>query len=74
MPLIIVVEENETVLDDTPDKLGIEAVKVSNYWEGVGVVAAHKAGVDPTSLRRNGINNIGCTSILSPNGSRRFDS
>lgn len=27
-PLIIAVEENETVLNDTPDKLGIEAVCV----------------------------------------------
>lgn len=27
-PLIIVVEENETVLSDTPDNLGIEAVSI----------------------------------------------
>lgn len=27
-PLIIAVEENETVLNDTPDKLGIKAVCV----------------------------------------------
>ncbi|XP_047330928.1 uncharacterized lipoprotein syc1174_c-like [Impatiens glandulifera] len=57
-PLIIVVEENDTVLNDTPDKLGIEAIKVSNYWEAIGVVAAHKAGVEPNSLRRNKISNI----------------
>ncbi|GAB2279997.1 hypothetical protein Dimus_014634 [Dionaea muscipula] len=57
-PLIITVEENKTVLDDTPDKLGIEAVKVSNYWEAIGVIAAHKAGIDPNSLRRNRITNI----------------
>eukprot|EP00262_Sarcandra_glabra_P005109 TRINITY_DN16419_c0_g1_i1.p1 TRINITY_DN16419_c0_g1~~TRINITY_DN16419_c0_g1_i1.p1 ORF type:complete len:427 (+),score=49.38 TRINITY_DN16419_c0_g1_i1:170-1450(+) len=63
-PLIIAVEENETVLDDTPDKLGIEVVKVLNYWEGLGVIAAHKAGIDPNSLRRDGINNIRCSSIL----------
>ncbi|XP_062081259.1 uncharacterized protein LOC133786060 [Humulus lupulus] len=50
-PLIIVVEENETVLYDTPDNLGIEAVKVSNYWEAIGVVAGHKAGVNPHSLK-----------------------
>ncbi|KAK1279621.1 hypothetical protein QJS04_geneDACA003007 [Acorus gramineus] len=61
-PLIIAVEENETVLDDTPDKLGIEAVKVSNYWEAIGVIAAHKAGIDPKSLRRDAIDNIRCSS------------
>lgn len=66
-PLILTVEENETVLDDTPEKIGIKAVKVSNYWEAIGVIAAHKAGIDPKSLRRNGIGNIGCTSSV-PNG------
>ncbi|XP_022993478.1 uncharacterized protein LOC111489474 isoform X4 [Cucurbita maxima] len=67
-PLIIAVEENETVLSDSPESLGIEAVKVSNYWEAIGVVAAHKAGIDPYSLRRNRINNIRSISITSPNG------
>lgn len=66
-PLILTVEENETVLDDTPDKFGIQAVKVSNYWEAIGVVVAHKAGIDPKSLRRSGISNIHCTSS-APNG------
>ncbi|KAL9265339.1 putative lipoprotein [Drosera capensis] len=67
-PLIITVEENETVLDDTPDKLGIEAVKVSNYWEAIGVIAAHKAGIDPNALRRNRITNIRQGSSLPSNG------
>ncbi|XP_042500825.1 uncharacterized lipoprotein syc1174_c-like isoform X2 [Macadamia integrifolia] len=67
-PLIIAVEENQTVLDDTPDKLGIKAVKASNYWEAVGIIAAHKAGVDPNSLRRNGINNIRSFSASHCNG------
>ncbi|CAL1409073.1 unnamed protein product [Linum trigynum] len=57
-PLIIVVEENETVLDSTPDKFGMEVIKVSNYWEAIGVIAAHKAGINPHSLRRDGIANI----------------
>uniref|UniRef100_I1NJX0 Uncharacterized protein n=1 Tax=Oryza glaberrima TaxID=4538 RepID=I1NJX0_ORYGL len=42
-PLIITVQENETVLDDTPDKFNIEALNVQNYWEAIGVIAAHKA-------------------------------
>ncbi|KAG1334803.1 putative lipoprotein [Cocos nucifera] len=64
-PLIIAVQENETVLDDTPEKFGIEVVKVLNYWEAVGVIAAHKAGVDPKALRREGINHIRCLSMSS---------
>ncbi|KAK3037582.1 hypothetical protein RJ639_030765, partial [Escallonia herrerae] len=63
-PLIVTVAENETVLNDTHDKLGIETVKVSNYWEAIGVIAAHKAGVDPNSLRRNRIKNIRQTSVI----------
>ncbi|XP_044488268.1 uncharacterized lipoprotein syc1174_c-like isoform X2 [Mangifera indica] len=67
-PLIIAVEENETVLNDTPDKFGIEVVKVSNYWEAIGVIAAHKAGLDPHSLRKDRISNISCTSGMLTNG------
>ncbi|KAD7116626.1 hypothetical protein E3N88_03894 [Mikania micrantha] len=67
-PIIICVQENETVLNDTPDKLGIDVVKVSNYWEAIGVVAAHKAGVDPNSLRRDKIKNISTNSLISANG------
>ncbi|XP_021293308.1 uncharacterized protein LOC110423410 isoform X2 [Herrania umbratica] len=67
-PLIICVEENETVLNDTADKLGIKVVQVSNYWEAIGVIAAHKAGIDPNSLRRNRIDNINCSSIVPANG------
>ncbi|KAK3040732.1 hypothetical protein RJ639_029254 [Escallonia herrerae] len=68
MPLIVTVAENETVLNDTHDKLGIETVKVSNYWEAIGVIAAHKAGVDPNSLRRNRIKNLRQASVIPSNG------
>lgn len=67
-PLIIAVEENETVLNDTPDKHGIDAMKVSNYWEAIGIVAAHKAGIDPNSIRRNRISNISQRPTISFNG------
>ncbi|KAL1135493.1 hypothetical protein V6Z11_A12G177500 [Gossypium hirsutum] len=43
-------------------------VRVSNYWEAIGVVAAHKAGIDPSSLRRNKIRNIQCLSDVQANG------
>ncbi|XP_065855212.1 uncharacterized protein [Euphorbia lathyris] len=67
-PLIITVEENETVLNSTPDKFGIETVTVSNYWEAIGVVAAHKAGIDPYSLRRDRIGKIQRNSFVRTNG------
>ncbi|KAE8707295.1 U-box domain-containing protein 10-like [Hibiscus syriacus] len=67
-PLIICVEENETVLNDTADKLGIKVIKVKNYWEAVGVIAAHKAGIGPNSLRRNRIRNICHSSVVQANG------
>ncbi|MED6131065.1 hypothetical protein PIB30_006389 [Stylosanthes scabra] len=67
-PLMITVEENDTVLDDTADKLGFETLQVSNYWEAIGVVASHKAGINPFSLRRNKIPNIGCAPSMHVNG------
>uniref|UniRef100_A0ACD5VMW7 Uncharacterized protein n=1 Tax=Avena sativa TaxID=4498 RepID=A0ACD5VMW7_AVESA len=57
-PLIIAVQENETVLDDTPEKFSVEALNVQNYWEAVGVVAAHKAGINPNALRRHGVDHL----------------
>lgn len=50
-------------------KLGIlMQVKVSNYWEAIGVIAAHKAGVNPYSLRRNRIKNLRRASLVPTNG------
>lgn len=43
-------------------------VKVKNYWEAIGVIAAHKAGIDPNSLRRDGINNVCHASLIPSNG------
>ncbi|KAF7027148.1 hypothetical protein CFC21_039213 [Triticum aestivum] len=57
-PLIITIQENETVLDDTPDKFNIEALNVQNYWEAIGVIAAHKAGINPNALRKQGIDHL----------------
>lgn len=31
---------------------------MANYWEALGVIAAHKAGINPQALRRNGIKNL----------------
>ena len=57
-PLIIAVAENETVLDGYPEKAGVQALLVANYWEALGVVAAHKAGLNPWALRRGAIGHI----------------
>jgi len=65
LPLMIAVEENETVLNDTPEKLELNVVRVANYWEALGVIAAHKSGIDPQSLRRDGVKHIKCSSSLS---------
>ena len=43
-------------------------VMVVNYWEAIGVIAAHKAGINPHSLRRNGIGNIKLTFAMPTNG------
>lgn len=43
-------------------------VKVSNYWEAIGVIAAHKAGVNPHSIRRNRIKNLLGASLMPSNG------
>ncbi|APB33743.1 hypothetical protein GlitD10_1422 [Gloeomargarita lithophora Alchichica-D10] len=44
--LIIAVQENTSHMGVPPEALGISAVKVTSYLEAVGVLAAHKAGVD----------------------------
>lgn len=44
--LIIAVQENTSRMAVPPEALGIPAVQVSSYLEAVGVLAAHKAGVD----------------------------
>ncbi|GJV01462.1 putative lipoprotein [Tanacetum coccineum] len=66
-PLIICVQGNETVLNDTPEKLRIDVV--SNYWEAIGVVAAYNTGVDPNSLRRDKIKNLTANPLICSNGS-----
>ena len=48
---IITVEENKTLIKVPPQPLGIKAVQVNSYLEAVGVLAAHKAGINPFALR-----------------------
>ncbi|BAY31477.1 hypothetical protein NIES2107_33360 [Nostoc carneum NIES-2107] len=48
---IITVAENQTQIQVPPEPLGIKSIQVNSYLEAVGVLAAHKAGVDPAALR-----------------------
>ncbi|MGD1905304.1 MAG: DUF3326 domain-containing protein [Leptolyngbyaceae cyanobacterium] len=47
---IIAVEENTTTLNVTPELLGINAIRVRSYLAAIGVMAAHKAGVNARAL------------------------
>ncbi|MBW4645179.1 MAG: DUF3326 domain-containing protein [Goleter apudmare HA4340-LM2] len=48
---IITVDENKTQIQVPPQALGIESIQVNSYLEAVGVLVAHKAGINPLSLR-----------------------
>jgi Protein of unknown function (DUF3326) len=47
---IITVEENKTHLQVPPQPLGIKSMQVNSYLEALGVLVAHKAGINPSSL------------------------
>ena len=47
---IITVEENKTQINVPPYPLGIKAIHVNSYLEAVGVLVAHKAGINPFAL------------------------
>ena len=47
---IITVEENQTQMVVPPEPLGIKTISVKSYLEAIGILAARKAGVDPSIL------------------------
>jgi len=47
---IITVAENQTQIQVPPQALGIKSIQVNSYLEAVGVLAAHKAGINPSAL------------------------
>ncbi|MFM7370319.1 MAG: DUF3326 domain-containing protein [Sphaerospermopsis kisseleviana] len=47
---IITVTENKTLIQVPAPALGIKSIKVNSYLEAVGVLVAHKAGINPWSL------------------------
>ncbi|MDB9349709.1 DUF3326 domain-containing protein [Nodularia spumigena] len=47
---IITVAENQTLIQVSAPALGITAIQVNSYLEAVGVLVAHKAGINPSAL------------------------
>ncbi|MBD2250328.1 DUF3326 domain-containing protein [Nostoc parmelioides] len=47
---IITVEENQTQIQVPAHALGIKSIQVKSYLEAVGLIVAHKAGINPKSL------------------------
>lgn len=47
---IITVRENQTQMQVPPEPLGIKAHQVNSYLEAIGVLVAHKAGINPSAL------------------------
>lgn len=47
---IITVQENQTQMQVPPEPLGIKAHQVNSYLEAIGVLVAHKAGINPSAL------------------------
>lgn len=48
--LTISVRENQTQMQVPPELLGIKAIQVNSYLEALGVLIAHKTGIDPATL------------------------
>jgi hypothetical protein len=58
---LIAVEENETLLEVTNDKMGMRnVIPVRSYLEAAGVILALRQGISLESLRRP----IGCATLL----------
>jgi len=48
--LVVGVEENTCAMAVSPERLGGGVVRVRSYMEAIGLLAAHKAGVNPACL------------------------
>ena len=47
---IITVEENQTQMQVPPQPLGMKTISASSYLEAIGILAARKAGINPSAL------------------------
>ncbi len=48
---IIAVADNCTQMEVPPEPLGIKAIRVNSYVEALGILVAHRAGIDANALR-----------------------
>ncbi|MBR8840350.1 MAG: DUF3326 domain-containing protein [Stigonema ocellatum SAG 48.90 = DSM 106950] len=48
---IITVQENKTQIHVPPQPLGIKSIQVNSYLEALGVLVAHKAGINPSAIK-----------------------
>jgi Protein of unknown function (DUF3326) len=60
---IITVSDNQTKMLVPPAPLGIKAIQVNSYLEAIGVLVAHKAGVDLASFNPT-ISPLNCLSVM----------
>lgn len=61
---IIAVRENQTQMQVPPEPLGIKAIKVNSYLEALGVLVAHKAGIDFSMLKPT-VSALNCLTITN---------
>jgi len=59
---IVAVQENHTQMQVPPEPLGIKAHQVNSYLEALGVLVAHKAGINPAALSPN-LSSLHCLSM-----------
>lgn len=60
---IITVSDNHTQMQAPPAPLGIKAIQVNSYLEALGVLVAHKAGINLASFNPT-ISALNCLSIM----------
>ena len=58
---IITVRENQTQMQVPPEPLGIKPLPVNSYLEALGVMVAHKAGINPSALSPT-VSHLNCLS------------
>ena len=51
--VLIAVAENETAINVLPESLKLKAITVNSYLEALGVLVAHKAGIDINTIGLN---------------------
>ena len=62
LPVQIVAVREQTQMQVPPEPLGIKAIEVNSYLEALGVLVAHKAGINPAGLSSN-ISSLHCLSF-----------